>query len=158
MNIKRTKTYNAKPNEIGGEWQVVDATAKPMGRLATEVARILQGKDRPTYTPYVITGDYVIVVNASKVGLTGSKPTDKFYYHHSGYPGGLTRTAYQDMVVKRPEHAVRHAVKGMLPKNNLASHMLKRLKIYPGPEHPHQAQVAGSQKKLEKATETNQSS
>jgi large subunit ribosomal protein L13 len=152
MNVKRTKTYNAKTDEVGGAWQVVDATGMPMGRLAVEVARILQGKGRPTYTPYVITGDYVIVVNADKVGLTGSKVMEKVYYRHSGYPGGLKRTTYRDVVVKHPDFAIKQAVKGMLPKNNLAIHMLKRLKVYAGPDHPHQAQVAGSQKKEEKAS------
>ncbi|MBI4202858.1 MAG: 50S ribosomal protein L13 [Chloroflexi bacterium] len=149
--MKRSKTYNAKPNEVGGDWQVVDAAGKPMGRLAVDIARILQGKDKPTYTPYVITGDYVIVVNAAKVELTGNKAADKVYYSYSGYRSGLRRTSYQDMLTRHPEHAIRQAVKGMLPKNNLASHMLKRLKIYPGPDHPHQAQVAGNQKKLEAA-------
>ncbi|MBI4198763.1 MAG: 50S ribosomal protein L13 [Chloroflexi bacterium] len=148
--MKRTKTYNAKPDEVGGDWQVVDAAGVPMGRLAVEVARILQGKGRPTYTPYVITGDYVIVVNAAKVGLTGSKVADKVYYRHSGYPSGLKQTSYRGMMDKHPDYAIKHAVKGMLPKNNLAIHMLKRLKVYAGPDHPHQAQVTGSRKKAVK--------
>ncbi len=146
MNIKRTKTYNAKPGEVGGGWQVVDAEGKPLGRLAGEIAMILQGKHRPTYTPYIITGDYVIVLNATKVALSGSKPAQKMYYHYSGYPSGLRQTTYQDMVVRHPEHAIKEAVKGMLPKTTLGDHMLKRLKVYPGPDHPHQAQVTGSQK------------
>ncbi|MBI4310431.1 MAG: 50S ribosomal protein L13 [Chloroflexi bacterium] len=152
MNIKRNKTYNAKLDEVGGGWVVVDAADKPLGRVAAEVARVLMGKHRPQYTPYLLTGDYVIVVNAAKAVVTGNKAADKFYYHYSGYRGGLTKTSYEDMLERHPEHALRKAVKGMLPKNFLAVHMLKRLKIYPGPDHPHQAQVAGSQKEEAKAS------
>lgn len=149
MNIKRTKTYNAKPDEVGGNWQVVDATDKPLGRLASEIAMMLMGKHLPTYTPYVLSGDYVIVINAAKVGLTGGKATEMVYYHYSGYPSGLSRTTFKDMAVRHPDHAIKEAVKGMLPKTTLGDHMLKRLKVYAGAEHPHKAQIVGSQKKQE---------
>ncbi|MBI4340296.1 MAG: 50S ribosomal protein L13 [Chloroflexi bacterium] len=153
MSIKRTPTYSAKTGEIEASWQVLDAAGVPLGRLASEIAGILQGKHRPTYTPHIITGDFVIVVNAAKVGLTGQKAADKVYYHHSGYPSGLTRTSYSKMIAKHPDHAIKRAVKGMLPKNVLAQHLLKRLKVYPGPDHPHQAQVVGAPKQQEETPE-----
>jgi large subunit ribosomal protein L13 len=134
------KTYYAKPGEVEREWLLVDATDIPLGRLASEVASILKGKRKPQYTPNVDTGDFVIVVNASKVKLTGNKLADKKKYRHSGYPGGLKETSISEMLAKRPERVVEGAVKGMLPKNTLGRAMGKKLKVYGGPEHPHAAQ------------------
>lgn len=134
------KTYHAKPGEVEREWLLVDATGLPLGRLASEVASILRGKRKPQYTPNVDTGDFVIVVNASKVKLTGNKLVDKKRYSHSGFPGGLKETPISDMLAKNPERVVENAVKGMLPKNTLGRAMFKKLKVYPGPDHPHQAQ------------------
>ena len=147
MTTKRMKTYSAKPSEMDPSWQVIDATDRPLGRLAGEVARILQGKHRPIYTPHILTGDFVIVVNASHVGITGRKLDQKAYYHHSGYPGGLRTTLLKQMLAKHPDRVIRRAVKGMLPKNTLAQHMLRRLKVYAGADHPHQAQVTGALKR-----------
>jgi large subunit ribosomal protein L13 len=134
------KTYYAKPGEVEREWLVVDATDIPLGRLASEVASILRGKHKPQYTPHVDVGDFVIVVNAGKVRLTGNKLQDKRVFRHSGYPGGLKSVAIGDMLAKRPERVVERAVKGMLPKNTLGRAMGKKLKVYAGPDHPHQAQ------------------
>ena len=135
------KTYYAKPGEVEREWLVVDATDIPLGRLASEVASILKGKRKPQYTPNVDTGDFVIVVNASKIKLTGNKLADKKKYRHSGYPGGLKETSISDMLAKRPDRVVEGAVKGMLPKNTLGRKILKKLKVYRGGEHPHKAQM-----------------
>ncbi len=134
------KTYLAKKEEIQRKWYVVDATGKPLGRLAREIAVILRGKNKPTYTPHVDTGDFVVVVNAEKITLTGNKLNDKFYYHHTGYMGNLKSMSAKDMLKKHPEDVVRLAVRGMMPKGVLGRHMLKKLKIYRGPEHPHAAQ------------------
>ncbi len=134
------KTYYAKPGEVEREWLVVDATDVPLGRLASEVACILKGKRKPQYTPNTDTGDFVIVVNASKVKLTGNKLADKKKYRHSGYPGGLKETSIADMLATRPERVIGLAVRGMLPKNTLGRAQLKKLKVYGGAEHPHQAQ------------------
>lgn len=134
------KTYYAKPGEVEREWLVVDATDMVLGRLASEVATILRGKHKPQYTPHVDTGDFVIVVNASKVMLTGNKLANKMKYRHSGFPGGLKEVPISEMLAKRPERVIQGAVKGMLPKNTLGRQMLKKLKVYAGPEHPHQAQ------------------
>ena len=134
------KTYYAKPGEVEREWLVVDATDIPLGRLASEVASILKGKRKPQYTPNVDTGDFVIVINASKVKLTGNKLAEKKKYRHSGYPGGLKETSISEMLVKRPDRVVEGAVKGMLPKNTLGRAMGKKLKVYGGAEHPHAAQ------------------
>jgi large subunit ribosomal protein L13 len=134
------KTYYAKPGEVEREWLLVDATDIPLGRLASEVASILKGKRKPQYTPNVDTGDFVVVVNASKVKLTGNKLADKKKYRHSGYPGGLKETPISEMLAKRPERVIEGAVKGMLPKNTLGRAMGKKLKVYGGPDHPHQAQ------------------
>lgn len=134
------KTYYAKPGEVEREWLLVDATDVPLGRLASEVASILKGKRKPQYTPNVDTGDFVIVVNASKVKLTGNKLADKMKYRHSGYPGGLKETPISEMLAKRPERVIEGAVKGMLPKNTLGRAMGKKLKVYGGAEHPHEAQ------------------
>lgn len=135
------RTYYAKPGEVKREWLVVDATDIPLGRLASEIASILKGKRKPQYTPHVDVGDFVIVVNAEKIKLTGNKLTDKRKYRHSGYPGGLKSISIGDMLIKHPERVIEGAVKGMLPKNTLGRAMGMKLKVYAGPEHPHQAQM-----------------
>jgi len=134
------KTYVTKPNEVHKEWYVVDATGKTLGRLATEVARILTGKHKPTYSPALDTGDYVVVINAEKVQVTGRKLDQKMYYRHSGYPGGLKAISLRDQLSRHPVRVIEHAVRGMLPKNALGRHLLRKLKVYAGPDHPHQAQ------------------
>jgi large subunit ribosomal protein L13 len=134
------KTFMAKAEEVTRKWYVVDAEGKPLGRLASEVAKILRGKHKPTYTPHVDTGDYVIVINADKVVLTGNKLENKFYRHHSGWPGGMKEIKYKDMMATRPVKVVEVAVKGMLPKNSLGRAMFKKLKVYAGAEHNHEAQ------------------
>lgn len=134
------KTYMAKPGEIQRKWYILDATDKPLGRLAAEAARILRGKHRPQFTPHVDTGDHVIVINAEKVILTGNKLKKKKYIRHSGYPGGLKVTGYDELLAKRPELAVRKAIVGMLPHNRLGARMAKKLRVYRGENHPHQAQ------------------
>ncbi len=139
-NARMHKTYMAKPGEVTREWYVVDASGKTLGRLATEIARILRGKHKPQYTPHVDVGDFVIVINAEKIAVTGRKLDQKRYYRHSGYPGGLHSITLRRMLEKHPERVIRLAVKGMLPKNRLGRRMLKKLKVYAGPEHPHQAQ------------------
>ena len=133
-------TYMAKPAEVERKWYVVDAEGMVLGRLASQVANILRGKNKPIYTPHVDTGDYVIIVNASKVILTGKKLDQKIYYHHTGYPGGLKETKYRALMATKPEFAVRHTVVGMLPKGTLGRQMAKKLKIYAGPEHEQAAQ------------------
>ena len=134
------KTYHAKPGEVEREWLLVDATDIALGRLASQVASILRGKTKPQYTPHVDTGDFVIVVNASKIKLTGNKMADKMKYRHSGYIGGLKETKVSDILAKRPARVVETAVKGMLPKNTLGRAMGMKLKVYGGPTHPHAAQ------------------
>ena len=134
------KTYHAKPGEVQREWLVVDATDMPLGRLATRVATMLRGKHKPQYTPHVDTGDYVVVVNAEKIVLTGNKAEQKLYRSHSGFPGGLKEVPAGRLLETRPELVIEKAVKGMLPKNTLGRAMGKKLKVYAGPEHPHQAQ------------------
>ena len=134
------KTYSAKPREITCNWYVVDAEAKTLGRLATQIAGVLRGKGKPAYTPHVDSGDFVIVVNAEKIHVTGKKLDQKIYYHHSGYPGGLRERTLREQLDRRPEEVLRKAVKGMLPKNKLAAVHLNKLKIYAGPDHPHAAQ------------------
>jgi len=135
------KTYNAKPGEIAREWYLVDAEGQTLGRLATRIADTLRGKGKPQYTPHVDTGDFVIVVNADKVAVTGNKLDQKRYYRHSGYPGGLRSRTLREQLERRPTEVLRVAVKGMLPKNRLAAKQLTKLKIYAGPEHPHEAQA-----------------
>jgi len=134
------KTYHAKPHEVEREWLVVDATDLVLGRLATQVAQILKGKNKPQYTPHVDTGDFVVVINAEKVRLTGNKAQTKMYYTHSGFIGGLKEVSYQRMLAKHPERIIEKAVKGMLPKNTLGRAMNRKLKVYAGPNHPHAAQ------------------
>ena len=134
------KTYYAKPGEVEREWLVVDATDVVLGRLASKVALILKGKHKPQYTPHVDTGDFVIIVNAEKIRVTGNKAAQKSYFRHSGYPGGLKEVSFQRMIERHPDRVVEKAVKGMLPKNTLGRKMGMKLKVYAGPEHPHQAQ------------------
>ena len=134
------KTYSAKKGEITREWYVVDAEGQILGRLATQIADRLRGKGKPSYTPHVDTGDFVVVVNAEKIAVTGKKLEQKRYYRHSGYPGGLRSRTLNDMLERRPEEVLRLAVKGMLPRNRLGRAQLRKLKIYAGPDHPHAAQ------------------
>ena len=134
------RTYSPKANEIERAWHLVDADGLVLGRLASEVARLLRGKHRPYFAPHVDTGDHVVVVNARGVVLTHDKAADKFAYRHSGYPGGLKQTSYADLMERSPEEVVRRAVRGMLPKNTLGRQQLSKLKVYPGPDHPHAAQ------------------
>ena len=134
------KTYYAKPNEVEREWLLIDAEDQILGRVAAKAAHILRGKHKPTYTPHVDTGDYVVIINADKIRVTGNKGTDKRYYRHSGFPGGLKSETFNEGMAKHPERILEHAVKGMLPKNTLGRAMGMKLKVYAGPEHPHQAQ------------------
>ncbi|HEC22863.1 MAG TPA: 50S ribosomal protein L13 [Chloroflexi bacterium] len=134
------KTYSAKPEDIERKWYIVDATDQTLGRLATRIATVLRGKHKPIFTPHLDCGDYVIVINAEKIRVTGNRLTDKMYYRHSGYPGGLRQMSLRDMLARHPERVISEAVRRMLPKNNLGRHMFKKLKVYAGPEHPHQAQ------------------
>jgi len=133
-------TFQAKKEEVERNWYLVDADNKILGRLASKIASILRGKNKPIFTPHVDTGDFVVVINAKKVKLTGRKLKEKIYYHHSGYPGGLKSITAKDLIQKKPEELIRKAVKGMLPKNRLGRKQLKKLKVYPDQEHPHQAQ------------------
>lgn len=140
MDVISFKTKSAKPADVVREWYVLDAENQTVGRMASEVATILRGKHKPSFTPHVDCGDFVIITNADKVRFSGNKETEKLYYRYSGYPGGMkTRTA-KEMRARRPEHIVEHAVKGMLPKGPLGRSMLKKLKVYAGPDHPHEAQ------------------
>lgn len=134
------KTYQAKKEEFEQKWYLVNAEGKVLGRLATELAKILKGKNKPIYTPHLDTGDFIIVVNAGKITLTGKKMKDKIYYHHTGYPGGIKEMNAEKLLAKKPTEMIRMAVKGMLPKNSLGREMLRKLKIYAGPSHPHEAQ------------------
>jgi large subunit ribosomal protein L13 len=134
------KTYVANSETRQRDWLVVDAAGQTLGRLATQIADALRGKRKPTYTPHVDTGDFVVVVNAEKIAVTGNKRTQKRYYRHSGYPGGIKSRSLQEQLDRRPEEVIRHAVKGMLPRTRLGRKQLTKLKVYAGPEHPHQAQ------------------
>jgi large subunit ribosomal protein L13 len=134
------KTYQAKKEEVEHQWYLVNAEGKVLGRLASELAKILRGKNKPIYTPHVDTGDFVIVVNAGKVALTGKKLKDKVYYHHTGHPGGIREINAEKLLTKKPTEMIRIAVKGMLPKNSLGRQMIQKLKIYAGAKHPHEAQ------------------
>ena len=138
--MKVPKTYSVKASDIKREWFVVDAAGKNLGRLATQIATILRGKHKPLYTPSMDVGDYVIVINAEKVTVTGRKLQQKFYYRHSLYPGGLKAVSLQEMLAKHPERVIEHAVRGMLPKSRLGRAMFRKLKVYAGPTHPHAAQ------------------
>ena len=147
-------TYSPKIRDIERAWHIVDADGLILGRMATEVASVLRGKHKPSFTPHLDTGDHVIIVNADKVVLTGSKSTDKQVYRHSGYPGGLSQTSYGHLLETQPAEAVRRTVKGMLPKNRLGRQMLRKLKVYAGPLHPHEAQkpqpldIAGARSRI----------
>ena len=134
------KSFMASPSTVERKWYVVDAEGKTLGRLASEVANVLRGKNKPTYTPHIDTGDYVIVVNAEKIQVTGKKLDQKIYYHHSEYVGGMKEATLREMMQKKPEFVITHAVKGMLPKGPLGRQMLKKLHLYAGPEHNHAAQ------------------
>ena len=134
------KTFVAKEHEIEKKWHLIDASDKVLGRLATEIATILRGKKKPIFTPHMDAGDYVVVVNAEKVALTGNKLEKKTYYRHSGYVGGLKKATAKEMLQKKPENLIKFAVKGMLPKTSLGRRQLTKLKVYTGPDHPHQAQ------------------
>jgi large subunit ribosomal protein L13 len=134
------RTFSPKAADVQRQWHVIDASDIVLGRLASQAATLLRGKHKPIFAPHADTGDFVIVVNAAKVALSGNKLADKKAYRHSGYPGGLRAVAYQDLMAKNPERVVTKAVKGMLPKNSLGRQMLRKLKVYAGPEHPHRAQ------------------
>ena len=135
------KTYVAKPSDRERNWLIVDATGLTLGRLSTQIADVLRGKRKPTYTPHIDTGDFVIVINAEKVAVTGNKRAAKLYHRHSGYPGGLRTRTFEQMMAKRPEEIIRLAVKGMMPRNRLARKQITKLKVYAGPDHPHRAQL-----------------
>ncbi len=134
------KSYMARPLEVERKWYVVDAEGKHLGRLATEIVRVLRGKNKPQYTPHVDVGDFVVVVNADRVAVTGRKAEQRVYRRHSGYPGGMKETSYEQMLARKPTEVLRKAVYGMMPKTRLARKQFKKLKIYAGPEHPHAAQ------------------
>jgi large subunit ribosomal protein L13 len=134
------KTYQAKKEEVGHDWYLVNAEGKVLGRLAVAVANVLRGKHKPTYTPHVDTGDFIVVVNARKVSLTGRKLKNKIYYHYTGYPGGIKEMSAEKLLAKKPAEMIRMAVRGMLPKTSLGRQMLRKLKVYAGPNHPHEAQ------------------
>jgi large subunit ribosomal protein L13 len=140
------RTYSTKVSDIERKWHVIDASGKTLGRLATEAAVLLKGKHKPIYSPNLDVGDYVVIVNAAKIEVTGKKLTDKIYYHHSNYPGGLKSISLEKMLETHPTRAVEHAVKGMLPHNRLGAAMFKKLKVYAGAEHPHKAQVKAAEK------------
>jgi len=134
-------TYYAKKGDVKQEWLLIDAEGLVLGRLASFAAQILKGKLKPQYTPHVDTGDYVVIINADKIKVTGAKVTDKVYYHHSGYPGGLKQETFAQVMERHPERIIERAIRGMLPKNRLGRAMGKKLKVYAGPDHPHQAQT-----------------
>lgn len=135
------KTYSVKAGDIKRDWRVIDASGEILGRMAADVARLLMGKHKPTFSRHLDTGDYVVVINAAKIRVTGNKLKDKIYYRHSGYPGGLKEVTLERMLKKNPARVIEHAVKGMLPKNRLGAQMFKKLKVYAGEAHPHQAQT-----------------
>lgn len=134
------KTYSAKPLEVEAKWYIIDAENQTLGRLAVTIANLLRGKNKPEYTPHVDTGDFVVVINSSKIKVTGKKETDKMYYHHTGYPGGFRAASFKELQAKDPTCALKKAVKGMLQKNTLGAKQLTKLKVYEGAEHPHAAQ------------------
>ena len=135
------KTYSIKPKEIDRHWYLIDATNQVLGRLATRIAQLLMGKHKPIFTRHLDTGDYVVVINASKISVTGDKLKQKNYYRHSGYPGGLKVRNLEELLQSQPQKVIEHAVKGMLPRNRLGTKMMKKLRVYAGEEHPHQAQI-----------------
>ena len=135
------KTYSQKPSEVTREWLLVDAAEAPLGRVSTQIARLLTGKDKPTYTPHIDSGDYVVVINAKQAVVTGKKETDKIYYHHTGFPGGIKDARLEEVREKYPERIIENSVKGMLPKNKLQAERMKRLRVFAGSEHTHTAQT-----------------
>jgi large subunit ribosomal protein L13 len=141
------KTYSPKASEIRREWHLIDATGQTLGRLASQIAVLLRGKHKPGWAPHLDTGDYVVVVNAERIRVTGEKLDQKQYTRYSGYPGGLKRESLRSLLARRPERVIEHAVKGMLPKNTLGRHMLRKLKVYAGPQHPHQGQLPATVEK-----------
>ena len=145
MVSKSTKPYQTKASELNPDWHIVDADGKTLGRVSSEIAVLLQGKHKPIYVPHLNTGDYVIVLNAEKIHVTGNKLAQKMYYRHSGYHGGLTERTLSQVLDRNPDRVIKKAVKGMLPKNALGRKMLSRMKVYAGPDHPHEAQIKGSQ-------------
>ena len=138
--MKQQKTFSPRPDDVDRSWWLVDASSLPLGRLASEIARVLRGKHKPTFAPHMDMGDYVVVVNASKVAITGGKSDQKSYYRHSGYPGGLTEQSFTELLETHPDRVIEKAVRGMLPKNRLGRKMGKKLKVYGGPDHPHVGQ------------------
>ena len=147
------KTYSTKAKDIEREWQVIDAADKTLGSVATQTARLLMGKHKPIYAPYIDTGDYVVVVNAARVRVTGKKAEQKMYYRHSGYPGGLRSSSFKELFSKDPGRVIEIAVKGMLPHNRLGRDMFRKLRVYPGNEHPHQAQTTTRRAEQDKGAE-----
>ncbi len=145
------KTYSAKTETVQRDWHVIDATGKTLGRLSTEIATLLRGKHKPTFTPHVDTGDFVVVVNAGKFRVTGNRLQDKMYYRHSQYPGGLKSVQLQRLLETHPTRALEHAVRGMLPDNRLGRQIFKKLKLYAGPTHPHERHIAGLQRLKQKS-------
>jgi len=145
--MKQMKTYSLRAGDIDKAWHVIDADGQTLGRLATRVAALLQGKHKPTYTPHLDMGDFVVVTNASRIKVTGNKLEDKIYFRHTGYMGGLKETPLGEMLERHPERVIEKAVKGMLPRNKLARHLLRHMKVYPGAEHPHASQVNASRKR-----------
>lgn len=143
-------TVRLKAEQIWKDWHVVDAADRPLGRVASEVARLLRGKHKPVFEPHLDVGDFVIVINAAKVRLSGKKAEEKVYYRHSGYPGGLKWRSFEEELAKHPERVIKRAVWGMLPKTSLGERMLKHLKVYPGPDHPHQAQLIGAERERQR--------
>lgn len=139
--VVNSKTYSQKPSEITRKWVLIDASSAPLGRVSTLIAKYLIGKYKPTYTPHIDAGDYVVVINAEKLIVTGAKENDKMYYHHSGYPGGMSEESLSELRVKYPERIIVEAVKGMIPRNKLASDRLGRLRVFSGSEHTHTAQT-----------------
>ena len=152
--MKRTSTYFPKPGEVPAQWRVFDATGQTLGRMARNIAVALQGKDKPEYTPHILTGDFVLVLNASNIRVTGRKLVQKTYYRHSGYVGNLKTFMLRDVLESHPDRVIKLAVKGMLPRNHQGRQMLKRLKVYAGDEHPHQAQVGEIQAQQQTEDET----
>ena len=139
-SFKFMKTFSANPEKVNREWYVIDASDKVLGRMAAQIAHRLRGKHKPEYTPHVDTGDYIVVVNAEKVAVTGNKANDKIYYHHTGFPGGIKETSFRELVEDHPERIIEKAVKGMLPSNKLGRAMFSKLKVYAGDQHRHEAQ------------------
>lgn len=143
--VSRIKPYNPRASDLVAGWQVVDAAGQVLGRLSTEIARHLTGKNKPSYVAHLLSGDFVVVINAEKIRVTGDKAGQKRYLRHTGYPGHQRSTPYATMLERHPDRVIRHAVKGMLPKTKLGARMLSRLKVYAGPDHPHEAQVRGAE-------------